>query len=106
MVGHDVMSPPLKAVRVNRANKVTELNSALTKELNWFTEMWNKERTAYLEAKGQVAFLAEHIKQLEQMVEEQSGIIDDLKKQVVELTKTHKKPKRQPSNYMKHKTSK
>ena len=101
MVGNDVMSAPLKRTEPSRADQITQLNSALTRELNWFTEMWNKERTSYLEAKGQALALAEHVKQLEQMVEGQEGVIADLKKQVVEFTKTHKKPKRQASNYPK-----
>ena len=103
MIGNDVMSAPLRRKELSRADQITQLNNALTKELNWFTEMWNKERTAYLKARGQVTELAEYVRQLEQVVEGQSGIIDDLKKQVVELTKTHKKPKRQSSNYPKRK---
>ena len=101
MVGHDVMSPPLKDVRVNRANKVTELHSALTKELNWFTEMWTEERTAFLEAQGKVIELQERVNRQDIVIRAFEDTISDLRKEVASLTKPRKRPKRHSPHYKK-----
>ena len=103
MVGNDVMSAPLKRTEPSRADQITKLNVALTNELNWFTEMWNKEHRESLMAQRQVEVLQELVQELELVVDGYEAVNDDLMKQVVQLTKTRKNPKRQPSNYMKRK---
>ena len=105
MIGNDVMSAPLRRAEPSRADQITKLNVALTNELNWFTEMWNKEHRECLMAQRQVEVLQELVQELELVLEGYEAVNDDLLKQVVELTKTHKRSKRKPSTYMKRKSS-
>ncbi len=102
MVGIDVMSPPMKPVTSKASYKNEEaLNKALTKELNWFTQMWNEERTAYLEARGQVSELLERVNRQDGTIRALEDTVSDLREVVAELTKPRRKPKRQSKNYKK-----
>ena len=102
MVGNDVMSPPIKAVTRKALYRSEEvLNEALTKELNWFTDMWNAERTAYLQAQGQVTYLLERVNRQDVTISALEDTVSDLREVVSELTKPRKKPKRQSKNYKK-----
>ena len=99
MVGNDVMSPPLR--KVGRADRIQALNSSLTRELNWFSDMWNEERTAHLSERGKNMELQERIKELESTVSHYTNIVTDLKTDIQVLSKSRKLAKRQKSNYKK-----
>ena len=102
MISKDVMSPPIKAVTRKVPYRDEEvLNEALTKELNWFTNMWNEERTAYLEAQGQVTDLLERVNRQDLTISALEDTVSDLREVVAELSKPRKRPKRQSKNYKK-----
>ena len=97
MVGIDVMSPPLKVPRRNTG--VTE--QQVLEKLNWFTEMWHKERTSSLDAQGMVIELQERVNRQDDMIRALEDTVADLRKEVAGLTKPRKNPKRQSKNYKK-----
>ena len=99
MVGNDVMSPPLR--KSGRTDRIQALNDSLTRELNWFSDMWNVERTAYLTERGKNIELQERVKELESTVSHYTNIVTDLKTDLQALTKTRRLPKRQQANYKK-----
>lgn len=99
MVGNDVMSPPLR--KSGSADRIQALNSSLTRELNWFTEMWNEERTAYLTERGKNIELQDRIRELESTVSHYTNVVSDLKTDIHALTKSRKLAKRQKSNFKK-----
>ena len=93
------MSPPLR--KVGGADRIDALNSSLTRELNWFSDMWNEERTAYLSERGKNIELQERVRELESTVSHYTNIVADLKTEIHALSKTRKLAKRQKSNYKK-----
>lgn len=97
MVGIDVMSPPLKVP--SRRTGTTE--EQILEKLNWFTDMWVEERTAFLEAQGKVTELQERVDHQDHMIRTLEDTIADLRKEVASLTKPRKNPKRQSKNYKK-----
>ena len=99
MVGNDVMSPPLR--KSKGIDRIQELNNSLTRELNWFSAMWNEERTAYLSERGKNIELQEQIKELESTVSHYTNIVTDLKTDIQVLSKSRKLAKRHKPNYKK-----
>ena len=99
MIGNDIMSPPLR--KVEGADRIDALNSSLTRELNWFSDMWNEERTAYLSERGKNIELEEKVRELESTVSHYTNVVADLKTEIQTLTKTRNLSKRQKSNYKK-----
>ena len=97
MVGIDVMSPPLKVP--SRRTRTTE--EQILEKLNWFTEMWTEERTAFLEAQGKVIELQERVNRQDIVIRAFEDTISDLRKEVASLTKPRKRPKRHSPHYKK-----
>ena len=97
MIGTDVMSPPLKVP----SHRTGTTEDRILEKLNWFTEMWTEERTAFLEAQGKVTELQERVNHQDIVIRALEDTISDLRKEVASLTKPRKRPKRHSPHYKK-----